>query len=238
MIDILLTADSNYAPYCKVVMKSILDNTKEDVHFHVIGSSFSLPNAHITFYKEPDTSIFKYTFQNGHINMSACYRLFAPYIKSLNKVVYIDIDTIVLGDIKELWDVDVEYIGGVLDPMWEHNANKNNLKDYYINSGVLVMNLDNLRKLPYMKMIMDTQTGKYNLSLLDQDIINIAFHDKIQLLPYEWNVYSKEYTGCTEDMKEARKSPKLIHWCGRGKPWNTKGLWKNEEWYKYFCEET
>ena len=60
-----------------------------------------------------------------------------------------------LGDIKELWDVDVEYIGGVLDPMWEHNANKNNLKDYYINSGVLVMNLDNLRKLPYMKMIMD-----------------------------------------------------------------------------------
>ena len=163
--------------------------------------------------------------------MSACYRLFAPYL-DLDKVIYIDCDTVVLGDIQELWCQNVEYIGGVLDPMYIHQARKNNLKHKYINSGVMVMNLKNLRKLPYLTMIKATQNGNYNLSLLDQDIINIAFGRYISLLPYEWNVYAKIYSNTTDEMQKARNNPKLIHWCGKDKPWNA-DVWKKDEWFRY-----
>ena len=96
----------------------------------------------------------------------------------------------------------------------------------------MVMNLKNLRKLPYLTMIKATQNGNYNLSLLDQDIINIAFGLYISLLPYEWNVYSKIYSNTTAEMQKARNNPKLIHWCGKDKPWNA-DVWKKDEWFRY-----
>ena len=96
----------------------------------------------------------------------------------------------------------------------------------------MVMNLKNLRKLPYLTMIKATQNGNYNLSLLDQDIINIAFGRYISLLPFEWNVYAKIYSNTTDEMQKARNNPKLIHWCGKDKPWNA-DVWKKDEWFRY-----
>ena len=233
MIDILLNTDKNYITPCKVVIESIVRNTKENIQFHVIGEEFD-STYNIIFYEEPDLSILKNTFCNFYLTTAACYRLFAPFISNLkDKVIYIDCDTIVLGDVKELWDMDVRYIKGVLDPMHKTQMNKNSTTYPYINSGVLLMNFSNLRKLDYLNMIKETQNGKYNLSLLDQDIINIAFNNYIELLPYEWNVYSEIFNEVNIDMYKAREFPKIIHWCGRRKPWNTKNLWMSHYWDKY-----
>jgi len=233
MIDILLNTDKNYVTPCKVVIESIVRNTKESIQFHVIGEEFNSKH-NIIFYDEPDLSILKNTVCNSYITTAACYRLFAPFISNLkDKVIYIDCDTIVLGDVKELWDIDVRYIKGVLDPMYKTQMKKNNTIYPYINSGVLLMNLNNLRKLDYLNMIRETQNGKYNLSLLDQDIINIAFNNYIELLPYEWNVYSEIFNEVNIDMYKAREIPKIIHWCGGRKPWNTKNLWMSYYWDKY-----
>lgn len=149
-----------------------------------------------------------------------------------DKVIYLDSDLIVLDDIKKLWEYEPEYIAGVQDPMYIKQARKNNLKHLYINSGVMVMNLKNLRKLNYLERIESTQNGSYNLSLLDQDIINIAFGDKIEHLPLEWNVYGKIYPETTYGMIKARENPSIIHWCGKDKPWNA-DVWRAEEWGQY-----
>ena len=225
-----MNVDENYIKPCQVVMQSIVEKTRHKVRFHIIGEDFDT-DKDVVFYEKPDLSMLKNTNQNAYITMSACYRLFAPYL-DLDKVIYIDCDTVVLDDIQELWCQNVEYIGGVLDPMYIHQARKNNLKHKYINSGVMVMNLKNLRKLPYLTMIKATQNGNYNLSLLDQDIINIAFGRYISLLPYEWNVYAKIYSNTTDEMQKARNNPKLIHWCGKDKPWNA-DVWKKDEWFRY-----
>ena len=116
--------------------------------------------------------------------------------------------------------------------MFRRQARKNKLKHLYINTGVMVMNLKNLRKLNYIERIKNTQTGGYNLSLLDQDIINIAFSEEIEHLPLEWNVYSKIYPEATYDMIEARKNPSIIHWCGSEKPWKD-DVWQADKWRCY-----
>lgn len=233
MIDIFFNIDSNYKVQCKAVMRSILAHSNEKITFHIIGVKNVDFNANIKCYKKPDISMLTHTNQMAHITMTATYRLFAPFIlKDLDKAIYLDSDLIVLDDIKKLWEYEPEYIAGVPDPMYKRQARKNNLKHLYINSGVMVLNLKNLRKLDYLKAIENTQNGGYNLSLLDQDIINIAFGDKIEHLPEEWNVYSKLYPETTNVMIEARRKPSIIHWCGFEKPWNSE-VWQAEKWRQY-----
>lgn len=231
MIHILFNIDDKYKRQCKTVMRSIKAHTKSDVCFHIAGIDNIDYKA--ICYGKPDDSILKYKNKLSHISPAAAYRLFAPEIlKDLDKVIYLDADLIVLDDIQKLWDFDVKYIAGVQDPLYKLLAKRNNLKNLYINSGVMVLNLKNLRKINYIEKIQATQTDKYNLSLLDQDIINIAFGDVIEYLPLEWNVYSKIYPETTYDMIKARNNPSIIHWCGKEKPFNA-NVWKADEWRKY-----
>lgn len=233
MINVLFNIDKNYVIQCKTVIRSILANTKSKVRFYIIGGFKSdFEGSDVVCVNPPDTSIIKARTNFCHITTSACYRLFAPKLLNVDKVIYLDSDLIVLDDIAKLWDYDVQYIGGVQDPMFIKQARKNKLKHLYINSGVMVLNLDNLRKINYFERIEATQNGGYNLSLLDQDVINIAFGDLIEHLPLRWNVYSRIYPQTTSDMIRIRKNPSIIHWCGEEKPWNS-DVWQKEQWRKY-----
>lgn len=229
MIHIVFNIDRNYISQCKNVMKSILANTKSKVKFHIIGEEIEGCEC----YKIPDVSNLKVTV-NPHtlITESAVYRLYIPDMIKADKCIYLDSDIIVLDDIQKLWDIDIKYIGGVLDPLAVYQAGKNNLKHKYINSGVMVLNLKNLRKINYWERIHNAQANAKNLSLVDQDTINIAFTDLIENLPEEWNVYSKIYAQTTKEMLKARENPSIIHWCGSQKPWNS-NVWNGEKWFKY-----
>lgn len=232
MIHILFNIDEDYKRQCKAVIRSILEHTKADIQFHIIGVKQFKYEASIRLYDKPDISILTYTSPIAHITSTATYRLFAPFILNVDKVIYLDSDLIVLDDIEKLWQYEPRFIAGVQDPMYIKQARKNNLHHLYINSGVMVMNLKNLRRLNWLERIKETQNGSYNLSLLDQDIINIALGELIEHLPLEWNVYAKIYPETTYGMIEARENPSIIHWCGYDKPWNA-DVWKSEEWRKY-----
>lgn len=233
MINVFFNIDDNYINQCKTVIRSIKAHTKSDVCFYIVGvNKRHFKGLNAVCLDVPDISIIKQKTNYRHITTSAVYRLFAPTILPCDKIIYLDADLIVLDDIKKLWKFEPKYIAGVQDPLYRYQARKNNLKHLYINSGVMVMNLKNLRKINYMERIENTQNGNYNLSLLDQDIINIAFGDVIEHLPLEWNVYSKIYPETTYDMIKARENPSIIHWCGHEKPWNA-DVWKADEWRKY-----
>lgn len=233
MINILFNIDSNYINQCKTVIRSIKTHCNKDITFYIIGDvKLDYEDVNIVYLNIPDISIIKSKTNYRHLTTIAIYRLFAPYLLDVDKVLYLDSDIIVLDDISKLWDYEPEYIAGVQDPLYKRQAKKNGLKHLYINSGVMIMNLKNLRKIDYLARISRTQNAGYNLSLLDQDIINIALGDKIEHLPLEWNVYSKIYPETTYDMIEAREKPSIIHWCGQEKPWNA-DVWKANEWRKY-----
>lgn len=233
MIQILFNIEDNYINQCKAVIRSIKAHTNANICFHIIGVKNFDFEGNIKCYDKPDISMLTHTNRMSHITVTATYRLFAPFIlKDVDKVIYLDSDLIVLDDIAKLWEYEPEYIAGVQDPLYRKQAKKNNLHHVYINSGVMVMNLKNLRKLDWLDRIQATQTGEYNLSLLDQDIINIALGDKIEHIPEQWNVYAKKYAETTYAMIEARKKPSIIHWCGFEKPWNA-DVWQKEVWSKY-----
>lgn len=223
MIDIVFNCDDNYSKYLDVVINSIKSNTREQCTFHIIGLDYH--KNHIC-YPAPDINILHCKKQFSHISPSALYRLFIPKIINVNKIIYIDVDTVVLADIKELWDMPCKYISACKDPLSDYHSYKKLKinKNHYFNTGVLLMNLEAIRQdKNYLSNIIEASKNPY-ISLSDQDIFNIAFD--LDLLPPEWNVFSKDYG------QKYIENPKILHCCGKDKFWNS-NIRGTKEWKLY-----
>ncbi len=138
------------------------------------------------------------------------YRLFAHRIfKNLDKILYLDSDTIIQTDLTNLYNTDVrDYaMGAIRDMAPIHNPKEKsgqyvlNFKqkylknDLYVNSGVLLLNMN------YMRIHGDELLAvKIPLTYPDQDILNVAFDGKILELPLRYN--------CVPDMGVDIKFPK------------------------------
>ncbi|WP_426508604.1 DUF4422 domain-containing protein [Serratia proteamaculans] len=103
--------------------------------------------------------------------------------------------------------------------------------DDYFQAGILVFNIAQMNKENTFSSLMSAMKSK-TYWFLDQDIMNKVFHGRVHYLPLEWNVYHGN--GNTEDFfpnlpfktymsfLEARRNPKMIHFAGENKPWNTR----------------
>ena len=211
MIHVCFNLDKNYVEPCKVCMNSILSNTKEEITFHLLGidvSDFGDTDVeNLIFYPDIDVSCFsKENLEDYYyFSKAAMYRLLIPYIVETDRAIYIDIDTLILDDIKNLWDMEVDYVGAIIDPCNLQHLKRLKLKtDAYVNSGVILFNSKKIRKefKDYKKAIIKAQKD-FVLELKDQDIFNIVFKDRTTSLGYEFNIDSNN----AQDINESEETP-------------------------------
>ena len=97
-----------------------------------------------------DNSEFDGFVHDERVGVTASYRLKLSSLVKGEKIIYLDSDLVVLGDIRELWDYDITdyYIAGVEDKYSDMMKCRVNLSesDTYFNSGVIVMNLKRFRE--------------------------------------------------------------------------------------------
>lgn len=103
------------------------------------------------------------------------------------KMLWLDIDTIINDDITDLFEMNMDgyFYAGVMEPK------KSNGVFQYINSGVLMCNLDHLRM--WQKEIeMIAFLNYYPLTWPGQDVINIFCQGRIKLFSsdYNYNAFS------------------------------------------------
>ncbi|MBT0719869.1 DUF4422 domain-containing protein [Rosenbergiella collisarenosi] len=111
-----------------------------------------------------------------------------------------------------------------------HKVLAMNKPEKYFQAGIIVFNIDQMNKEDtYQQLMAEMKSGQY--WFLDQDIMNKVFYDRVHDLPLEWNVYHGN--GNTDDFfpnlvfstysqfLRARMKPKMIHFAGENKPWNT-----------------
>lgn len=201
-------------------------------------------NLIIKFY-EVNEDDFSKVHGNAHISVAAYYRLIAANILETDKCIYLDCDLIVTLDLNELYKIDISdsYVGGVLDMNYIlqpdfayqniHVCDINDFSDY-INTGVLLMNLNLMRRECIVeKFLMEMVCGKN--PWLDQDVINRVCHEKIHLLDWTFNHiagYSDEDYIWQFGKTERGGRGEIYHWAGGSKAWNNFSLWQAEIWWK------
>lgn len=184
----------------------------------------------------------------GRLTKATYYRLLAPSLlpPDLDRILYLDIDMIVVGNIEKIYQSEFHgnYFMAAPDTSAGIDVMKKKLHmnrdSVYINAGVLLMNLDLLRK----EFDLDEALGyavKFpdRVPSCDQDVINALYHKRIGYLAWEYN-YEARFHTITEilrypfQLKRLLGQIKIIHYMGGEKPWkpgfNGKFL---REYYRY-----
>lgn len=186
------------------------------------------------------------TFKNAvipieHITEPAFYRLLLPELIDQKKMLYLDSDIVVCRDLAELYDIDIDNyeLGGVISPSYvtmTDYAEKIGIPSTkrYINSGVLLLNLEQMRKDKFTEEVLKL----INLSFFapDQDIINRVAYDKIKLLPYKYNM-SPALSECLDcfaknEVEEALTQPVILHYKYPEKPWECLDINLADKWWQ------
>ena len=119
-----------------------------------------------------------YTAIQGALDISAYYRLKLPILcPNITRIIYLDSYTIVLKDLTELFTLNFEknFILGRLDVLTNELDSFGIVINNYINTGVLLMDLYNLRKYNYTWKFMEYITHNNNVTYLvnhDQTLLN------------------------------------------------------------------
>lgn len=249
---IAFCCDSGYLPHCATVIASIIDNNiGQDLNFHIVGTDLSKRDTekikkwgigygeHITINIHIiDEDLFRdFPVGEAYVNISTYFRLYLPdLLVELDKVLYLDCDIIVNGSLQDLWNTELgdKTIAGVLDrhsgSIRLYNRLEYPLEYGYINAGVLLINLKRWREDDIFKKALSLAIQKpERLKNHDQDILNILYFDKKEILDFRYNLL--EYYLYVEDwlymdrkfypqIIEACKNPVIIHFCMPIKPWH------------------
>lgn len=253
-INICYTCDNNYAQYTGVSMSSILKNANKDdyIHFYIIGDNISeenkqkidnlkeIKNCEITFIpldknQFKDFSKIKTT---SYLTIASFFRLkLASLIQNEDKVIYLDPDTIITTSLADLFNTDINeyYCGGVADIGDKRLAKRIKLKndEFYINSGVMVVNLRKWRNDKVEELFIKfAEENPKSIRLGDQDIINKCFAGNILKLESFWNVQVVNYCSCSDYSGFFN----IIHYTGKSKPWKFGSyIPAKEHYFKYLA---
>ena len=270
-INIAFASDNNYAQHVAVVAASILCNTKSNVHFHVLSDGISqlkiqlirqtIDNlgGQLSVYDLSSYQCFDNLFTSGHISKAAYFRLDIANIlpSGIDKVIYMDVDLLVLQDIAELWEFNLQGKPLAAVPDYGIMASKRLMKQkkqvlglsmdsLYFNSGVVVMDLKQWREHNYAEQVIRL-AAEGNLPHHDQDALNKVFMDKWMPLPLKWNVIPPVFNLFSKillkkDLRKnaisARKDKAVLHYAGRYKPWEFELKEGFNEKYYYYLQKT
>jgi lipopolysaccharide biosynthesis glycosyltransferase len=184
-----------------------------------------------------DPSIFADFPESKRYPKQIYYRLAAPLLlpSHLDRVLYLDVDIVVINPLKELYETDFEgnyYIACTHTKEFLSKLNQARLGAPkgvpYINTGVMVLNLSALREnlsLQDIQAYAKENTRKFILP--DQDILTALYGDKIKLadtMRYNlsdriFGFYNADPKNNKIDVEWVRQNSSVIHYCGKNKPW-------------------
>lgn len=249
--NIAFSSDKNYSRHLGVTISSLLtNNSKHLIHIHLFVSDIdnedinklsNLPytNVNITIYWLND-SFFKSLPINGHFSIGIYYRLAIPHIlyKKTEKVLYLDIDTLIVSDIANIFDYQLKtsIIAAIPDTI--DNTYLKTLYPLgfsqgclYFNSGVMLINPDNWIKFNITEKFM-SKILLHDFKYPDQDVLNLILINQVLFIPEEYN-WQRWWELNRETPFLPQKNIRIIHFIGPLKPWQEAGC--HPIYYKYYC---
>lgn len=226
-MNIVYSSSDSYAPIAGVSMYSLLENNQstEKLTIYVIDNNISEKNKArfeqlcVTFQRElifvpvdKLTRLVDDSVDIGRWNISTFARLFEASLlpESVEKVIHIDCDTMILDSLETLWNVDLtgKIVAGAYDRIGEQFKAELGLTpdDTYINAGNIVLNLKEIRRTGMEEVFAEYIRTHSQLSFVDQAVINACVPNVAkQLLPLRYNTYSLVYYVRYENLNRVKK---------------------------------
>lgn len=238
---IALASDNRYFPglYCAVASALVHLNPARKLDVKVLDGGLSQRSRDILWrlteriggdvelaFVTADASVFSAaTLGPGRSNMPY-YRILLSQLVNVPRLIYLDCDTLIFRDLSELFDLELSH-GNILAAVRDSEtlslaedslvlAKAMNLpaKGAYFNSGVMLMNLDELRRQRFFESavnFLNCWSGKYQF--WDQSAINFLLHKQIEDLPEHWNRASWHF-----DAQQNNDLDCVLHYT-RSAPW-------------------
>lgn len=254
-MNILLAFNSNYYMPALVLLKSLLVNNQwcREIRIYVLYSDLKPGEIRRFSQVAEESGIAKAiflpvgtdTFKDAPLHLKwisreTYYRLLAQEMlpESVERVLYLDVDMIVMGSLEEFYHQDFEgkllvacnrYGLGGTDPkrLEQLTLPRDTI---YFNAGTLLYDLAGQRQqidpnILYEYPVLFYQQLKYG----DQDVLNAVFYGLTKFA--DWRVYNCFDSNTTRQRQEdrVRRSCKIFHYNGRGKPW-TERYWGRMAW--------
>ena len=256
-IPIFFAVDDGYLPFLAVVMQSLIDNSsKENIYdIKILFTKISNENQYkIKNRYESDNVKIEFVDLNNYLekfndkfytrdyySKTTYYRLFIPDLyPEYDKVIYLDSDMTVLTDVAKLYNIDIKdnllaaVPDGVIqsEPAFQEYVEKVvGMSDYnyYFNAGMLLMNLDALRKFKFIdKFLYLLETIKFAVAQ-DQDYLNRICKGRTYMLDESWNTMPG---GIAE-----KENLNIIHYNLSYKPWHFDNI-MYQDYFWYYAKKT
>ena len=169
-----------------------------------------------------------------HINHMTFARYFIPDFVTEDKVLYLDSDLIVTGDLTDLFELDLgeNYLGAARSCFGAGVG---------FNAGVLLINNKKWKSETIrQKLIELTEKEHKNVKEGDQSILNMLFKDQYSLLEDKYNFQIGFDAGAAEKNHAfifeipLTPFPEILHYISPDKPWKQFSVGRlREEWWKY-----
>lgn len=162
-------------------------------------------------------SRFKLPEKVDYLPKTAYFRLMIPELfSSLEKVIYLDVDTLVLRDLEDLWNIDMEGKLSLACQCFyapEHRGLENfrtmgiDVSAPYFNSGMLVIDLRKWREFGVREKVNTVLNTKLNQpNAMDEEGLNVVLHGHWKPIDQRWNY--PPHIADREDM------PFVLHYIG------------------------
>lgn len=256
-IPIFFAIDDNYAPFFAVALTSLLDNASKDYFYKIyvlttslrreyaerlrlIVDDMAVDNASIDFVSmkdEMEKSAGSFHLRHYYSRETYC-RIFIPRVfPQYDKVLYLDSDIVVIGDIAQLYNTDLgdNLVGAASEEVmvdydiygtyvekalgvWRYD---------YFSAGVLLINAKRYREEDIELKFIDLLNSFTFRVTQDEDYLNVLCKGRVKPLDLGWNKTS--YKNPNFDDKQL----KLIHYKINWKPWHYDNIAYEDYFWQY-----
>ena len=252
-IPIFFACDEGFVKYTMVSMKSIMENADRSRKYHIYILHMGITEATqakvlamadeefaIDFVDVTDKmkSIADKLPIRDYYSNTTYFRLFIPdMFPQYRKALYIDSDTIVVGNIAELYDHKLGklYAGVCPDRVV---AQTDILGDYvekvlgvkrtrYFNAGVMLMNCSQFRENHLLDEFLEMLHVYLFVVAQDQDYLNLICKNQVLYMEPKWNAQVFGELACPEE------EVGLFHFNMAAKPWHYEDCRLAEYFWKY-----
>ena len=249
-MNVVTHATDNYAPVTATSIVSLFENNKEmdEINFYVIEHGYTNEtkekygeiakkyNRNIYFIHMPDIN------EEQHLGLKKIKEnwLFDSYVRmfldvylpeTVDRVLYLDGDTLVLDDLTDLWNMDLNGAPAAISVNCQskqyYDLFKMSYTSIYCNSGVILFDLTEWRRRDNDQKVRDIlKENDGYVFFMEQSVLSMVLQDEAALLPARYNALT-EITNLSyeeimtlrkplwyyskEEIDAAREHPAIIH---------------------------